>query len=114
MFKTTTQNRIGYGVLTTGVVLGLFFSWRNDNAIEQVNKRQDKIISAQRQFIIDQCARDKTRDAVIIRALEDARTRARASLKNDPALRDVAVARLNEQIDEIKTSKPCKLPKVKE
>jgi len=113
MFKSSTQNKVGYGVLATGVVLGLFFSWRNDSAIEGVNRRQSELIETQREFILDQCDRDKIKDQVIIEALQDARLRINFQLKNDPALKSIVIARLNEQIAEVKNTKPCKLPEEK-
>lgn len=113
MFKTTNKNRIGYGILTLGVVLGLFFSYRNDAAIEDVNIRQSELIEIQREFIIDQCDRDKIKDQVIIKNLQDEKFRVAQTLKNDPVLSSFITERLNKQIRDIRNAKPCKIPKEK-
>lgn len=97
--------RIGsaYMVLAVGVVAGLFFSWINDNEIEEINRKQT-------QFILSQCRRDKERNEIIVEALEAAKDRTIITYKNYPILRLIETGRIERQIEKFKTSEPCELP----
>jgi len=97
------KDRIGYVLLTIGVVVGLFAGWENDNAIKEVNSRQTT-------FIIEQCKRDADRNEIVIDSLEGAQRRAAVTFKDDQALARVEVDRIQEQINRFKNSPPCRLP----
>lgn len=99
----TPGNRAGYLVLSLGVVAGLFFSWKNDNAIKDVNNKQTK-------FILEQCRRDDMRNYVVIDALEGAQRRAIFTYKDDPFIRNYEVGRIQEQINHFKNAPTCELP----
>jgi hypothetical protein len=108
--KCPDSNKLGYAALTLGVVLGLFFSWVNDNAIERVNTTQQQLIDQQREFIVEQCDRDKFRNSVVITALKAAKQRAEDQYKDDPGLARLRTADIQSQINRFNGSDGCKLP----
>ena len=103
MFRTTTQNRIGYGVLALGVIAGLIGAFVNDAAIKSVNKQQTR-------FIIDQCLRDDKRNDIVVESLKGAKARAIVTYKDNPLLQAIETAKIQDQIDEFNNNPPCKLP----
>lgn len=103
MFRTATQNRIGYGALAVGVVIGLFFSYKNDSAIKDVNRRQTT-------FILQQCERDRFRNKTVIEALESAKERARDLYKFDPIKQSRQLTIIQSQIDAFEQITECRLP----
>lgn len=103
MFRTATQNRIGYGLLAVGVVAGLFGAYRNDAAIKEVNNKQTI-------FILKQCQRDEQRNDIVIKSLQGAKDRTRETFKNNPIALTIQLRQINEQIEQFKNSPPCELP----
>jgi hypothetical protein len=103
MTSSETKNRLGYMVLTIGVILGLFAAFRNDSNIRDVNDRQTN-------FIIQQCERDDSRNDIVIESLRGAKRRAIVTYRSNADLLYIEVQRIQDQIDEFKNSPPCRLP----
>lgn len=103
MFRTATANRVGYGILAVGVIVGLFGAYKNDSAIKEVNTKQTR-------FIIQQCLRDDSRNDIVIESLRGAKRRAIVTYQNNPDLMEIELLRIQDQIDKFKNSPPCRLP----
>ncbi len=103
MFRTATQNRIGYGVLALGVVAGLIGGFINDAAIKGVNKKQTE-------FIIRQCDRESFRNSIAISFLERDKTRVEQEKNLDPAVKSVYLSTIDYQITTLNKIPPCRLP----
>ncbi len=103
MFRTETQNRIGYGVLALGVVAGLIGAFVNDAAIKSVNKKQTA-------FIIKQCDREQFRNQIATTFLERDAARVQRDQKLDPSVKTVYLHTIQQQILRLNNGPKCELP----
>lgn len=103
MVSVSTQNRIGYLLLTIGVTVGLVAAYKNDSAIKDVNRKQTN-------FIIQQCQRDDKRNDIVIDSLKGAQIRAKIALKNNPVAQAIEVQRIQDNIRQFENAPPCRLP----
>src|ERR1051325_1066888 len=88
----------GYLILAVGVIIGLFFSGLSLKHTSEARKERAALVT---HYFRQQCTNDKNRDAVLIRALQDAIQRAEKSI-NDPIARNQAVLKLVAEIDDLK------------
>jgi len=102
MVSAQTKNRVGYLILTIGVVIGLFAAYQNDAAIRKVNTKQTT-------FIIRQCDREQFRNKIAINFLERDHKRVEAE-HFDPAVKAAYLSVINKQIMRLNHIPPCKLP----
>jgi len=104
MLETKTANRLGYGLLTVGVVVGLYAGYKNDQGLKEVNNKQTT-------FIVSQCKRDKVRDDSVIQALEDAKVRVRIQFAtSNPDALATSLAKIQHSINTLKHKEKCEVP----
>ncbi len=103
MLSVSNTNRLGYIILTIGVIVGLFAAYQNDNAIRTVNEKQTK-------FIVRQCDREKVRNKIAIGFLERDRTRVLSAKDLDPAIKTTYLSTIDGQVKELDNIPPCRLP----
>ena len=87
---------VGYVILALSVTIALYFGYRNASKIRTERQQRSAAINV---YLVQQCSREKRKDAVIISILRDSQQSVSKDQALDQAFRHAYVARIQTKID---------------